>query len=156
MNLIKYIHIYVKMKTNSKCFLCLDISRTRRCKRCKITAHKHCWKKYNRYHPYKRNNCPQCNIDLRKKYYNTRVDKKQKCIKTIDQYLNDVNIASTKEQKKTIAKKMFEYMYENMWFVNSNKKFKKTVQEKLIELYNIDKWEFALKIYKLMFKDTFK
>lgn len=148
-----------------KCFLCLNISRTRRCSRCLLKAHRKCWNQYvrsskgsNSYHPYSRGDgiiCPQCKQNSKNKRYKTRgysaETNKTRCINTIKNYLNDVEIAIGSENKKRIAKDLFEYLYKNMWFVRAHEKFEKSVRDKLVEISVHENWAFAKEMHLKMF-----
>ena len=158
-----------KEKTMSdNCFLCLNISRTRRCSQCLLKARRKCWEQYirhwrhsNSYHPYSRGGgiiCPQCKKNSKNRRYNTRLHatetNKTRCINTIKNFLNDVDTANGKENKKRIAKELFEYLYQNMWFVRNHRKFERTVRDKLVEFSVHENWAFATEMYMKMFGET--
>ena len=143
---------------SDKCFLCLNNCRTRRCAKCKVKAHRDCWTKYKkstRYYPYKANQCPQCRSNIKTKRYNTRLNalskKRVDCMYTVKDLLERVDRACGREQKMYSTKQLFEYLYQNMWFINRHKNFRKSVRNKLVELATIERWEYAEKMHLLMF-----
>lgn len=134
----------------NKCFICLDICRTRRCKICKLYAHKKCWKNFLYYS--KDINCPQCNQNLKKsKRYNLRQNKilsSSEITNTIKDYLKKSECSRSISERKKICKNIYEILLHNKWFLHRYKVFNKVAKKKLEELIEINKdWTDGVELY---------
>ena len=134
------------------CFLCLKPALYLKCpgQICKMKAHKKCW---NEYCNQSINNiCPVCRCFPKSKTYTTR--SKTEYINEIKNYFILINTTPFIYDKKEIAKKMFNFMLENMYFMKNNPPFKSAVKRRLIFFYKNNKWFFAKEMYYKMFNEN--
>lgn len=135
---------------SDNCFLCLNISRTRRCTQCKVKAHKSCWEEYTMVDETQR--CPQCRATTKRKVYNTRL--RENTIRVIRHFLTSIENRVGREQRCDVAKQLFEYLYQNIWFLDNNRLFRNIVKSKLVYLAIDENWEYAKTAHERFFGQT--
>ena len=140
----------------SKCFVCLCICRTRRCKQCHVLAHNTCWKSFMERSPAS-HACPQCKLPLYISTRNTRAnltpikyDDPCEFISVITNFLTIIKAEKNREKKLKIAKEIFETIIVNSWFLKENPTFKQTVKNKLLEFIYVDDWNSGVKYYRTL------
>lgn len=144
------------------CFLCLNMTKNNPCNQCSLRAHLKCWEKYVKI-SYKNQDmnyqikCPVCKQDVE---YESRITrsiaksrKKMTIINTIKEYIDAIESENynTRLEKITIARELYNYLYDNIDFVYSVPVFEKTVRNKMIELGNVEKWNYMNVMYMKMF-----
>ena len=139
------------------CFLCLKSALYLKCpgQICKMKAHKKCWKEYC--NQFTTNICPVCRCFPKLNTYRTRSktqkNAEEEYITKIKNYMTIINTSKGNYHKKKIAKKMFNFILENMYFINNHPRFKIAVKGRLIFCYNNNNWLFAKEIYYKMFNE---
>ena len=138
-----------------KCFICLEYTKKSICpvSKCNIRCHSKCYIEYVN-NMGKFDKCPQCKGKVKEYNLRSRFKKcdKDQVVKTIKIYLTDIQYTPNKQHKIYLCKNMFEFLYKNIWFLNSYNKFKITVKKKLEELHYEENQDFANYYHNKIFK----
>ena len=159
------------------CFLCRNNTKNGACTTCSLKAHKKCWSQYLKHTMNVRQRqglyitslsysndvkCPQCKQTIKqpiKQPIKRMGVKTRSMIKKdkndvsniVKDYLNRVDATFSRDNKLLVIIELFEYLYNNMWFIKDNHRFRICVQNKLIEFHKYENWEHASVIYNRMF-----
>lgn len=144
------------------CRVCCKNTRVYVCSTCKVKVHYQCWSKYIIDKSYKEKTavsqikCPQCGDRIQKHPMVTRSKAREalnrgRTISTIRHLLDKCGYSNGSDMCKKNAKNLFEYLLTKKEFVLSEGKFHHSVKTKLIQLYHLDKWEYARYMYMQMF-----
>jgi len=138
-----------------KCFICLEYTKKSICpvSKCNIKCHSKCYNEYvNTLGKFDK--CPKCKGVVKKYNLRTTFKKcnKEQCVNIIRRYLNEINETPSKQQKVELCKNMFEFLYINVWFLDSQGNFKNVVKKKLEHFYYYEKLSFVNYYHNKIFK----
>jgi hypothetical protein len=149
---------------SDKCFICLSNTRTRSCTQCNIKCHRKCWETYvNEYSKTVKPKCPQCKIVLEQKKIMTRsvkrsMDKRlsnKEIVTKVKKLLKKSESINDSHKRQVVAREIFLFLLDNMYFIEENDSFRGVVKEKLIEL-SVSKWDYAKDMYMTMFGEQIR
>ena len=137
----------------NNCVICLNICRTRRCRICKLYAHKKCWNKFIQYSDI--SNCPQCKQSLHKKIIKTRskMEHSPSMIITIQNYIDICANAQSRNEREHICKIVYTTLMNNLWFLHRNPAFNIVAKNKLKELIQVNNWNDGIILYTRIWGD---
>jgi hypothetical protein len=135
---------------SNSCLICLKNTKTKQCNNCSMRCHNSCWEKYMKYSKKSEDKlsleCPQCKLIIRikntgKGVQTRSVIEKQKFAhieNKIRGFMNKFEYLSVIIDKRIVMLEMFEYISNNMTYLEHNPNFAESVQKKLLEFILTD------------------